>query len=120
MTQIKICPDCSTEYVAVREGSLKWMDELYNVLIDSGLPCAVHTESGCNKSCCGDTCRLVVSTQDAEKASERIEEYCMDMYPELKASNELMGDGKCPACGSPVAADAVECHDCGLTLLIIE
>jgi hypothetical protein len=106
--------------VIVREGSMKWMDELYNSLIDAGIPCAVNTEAGCNKSCCGGTYRLVVSAQDAEKANERIEEYCMEVHPELKTSNELMGEGKCPACGTPVAPDAVECHDCGLILLIVE
>jgi hypothetical protein len=158
MSQIKICPECSTEYfshvqncadcgavlllpeenvkvqqerkqcmekafenpVVVREGSPKWMDELYNNLIDSGIPCGVNTESGCKKSCCGDTYRLVVSAQDAEKAHLCIEEYCREVHPELKVSHEWMGEGKCPACGTPVAADAVECHDCGLTLLIIE
>jgi len=61
-----------------------------------------------------------VSSQDAEKASERIEEYCAELHPELQASREMMGRGKCPACGSPVSPDAVECPDCGLTLLIIE
>lgn len=158
MTQIKICPDCSTEYFAhiencadcgavllfpeenrkmqeerqrcreksfenpviVREGSLKWMDELYAVLINAGIPCMVNADAGCNKGCCGDTCRLLVSAQDAEKANEHIEEYYAEMHPEIKASRELMSQGKCPACGSPVESDTVECPDCGLTLMIID
>ena len=158
MQQIKICPDCATEYVAhivncadcgavllspeenkmakeekkrlvnkalenavvVREGDLKWVDELYNVLIDSGIPCSVHVDTGCNKGCCGNTCRLLVSSQDVERAHERIEEYFMEIHPEIQASHELVSRGKCPACGSPVGTDAVECPDCGLTLLIIE
>ena len=158
MTQIKICPDCTTEYfphiercadcgsvlltpeeikkmleekkrckdkslensVVVREGSLNWMNELYNVLIDSNISGVVNSDAGCKKGCCGDTYRLLVSAQDAEKASERIEEYCAELHPELQASREMMSRGKCPACGSPVSPDAVECHDCGLTLLIIE
>ncbi|MBI5739193.1 MAG: hypothetical protein HZA16_00600 [Nitrospirae bacterium] len=158
MTQIKICPDCKTEYfphigrcadcgavlltpeenkkiqeekqrcmdeipedtVVVREGSLTWMDELYNVLIGSNISCAVTTDAGCKKGCCGSTYRLLVSSEDAEKASERIEEHCALLHPELKASREMMGRGQCPACSSPVSSDAVECPDCGLTLLIIE
>lgn len=158
MTQIKICPDCSTEYfphielcadcgsglltpdeikkmqeekkrcmdksiedaVVVREGSLKWMDELYNVLVESNIACAVNTDVGCKKGCCGNTYRLIVSSQDAEKASERIEEYCAEIHPELQASRDIMSLGKCPACGSPVSPEAVECPDCGLTLLIID
>ncbi len=158
MQQIKICPDCSTEYfshvqncadcgakllwpeqykraqeekkelmekavdnaVVVRQGDLKWMNELYNVVIDSGIPCAVHTDDGCKKGCCGDTCYLVVSPEDAQRAHQRIEEYFGEVHPEIRASNELVNQGKCPACGSPVDTDAVDCPDCGLTLLIIE
>jgi hypothetical protein len=158
MPQIKICPDCTTEYfahiescadcgavllspeenrsvqeerkqcreralenpVVVSEGDLKWMDELFNVLIDSSIPCLLNTDAGCNKGCCGDKYRLQVSAQDAERANERIQEYYAEVHPEIQASKEMMSQGKCPACGSPVNPDTVECPDCGLTLLIIE
>jgi len=106
--------------VVVREGSLKWMDELYNVLINSGIPSTVNSDAGCKKGCCGDTCRLVVSAQDAEKANERIEAYYAEIHPEIQASREMMGQGKCPACSSPVEDDALECPDCGLILMIVE
>jgi len=158
MSQIKICPNCRTEYfphieccadcgallispeenkmvqeekkrcidkdlenrVVVRAGSLKWMDELFNALINSGIPCVVNADDGCNKGGCRGTYRLLVSPEDAEKANERIEEYCMEIHPEIKASRELITQGKCPACGCLVGSDAVECPECGLTLLIIE
>lgn len=103
----------------VREGDLNWLTELKTVLIDAGIPCAIHSDAGCKKSCCGDKCRLVVSSEDTEKAKERIEEYFMEMNPEIRASNELLREGKCPACGSPVGAGEKECPDCGLPLLII-
>jgi hypothetical protein len=106
--------------VVVRVGSLKWIDELFNVLIDSGIPCFVSADDGCKKGGCGGTYRLLVSPEDAEKASERIEDYCMEVHPEIKASRELITQGKCPACGCLVGSDAVECPECGLTLLIIE
>ena len=158
MKQIKICPECKTEYfphielcadcgatlllpeeeekaqeekrllkgrlleqaVVVREGDLDWMGELYHVLIDSGIPCVISADDGCKKGCCGTTCRLMVSAQDAEKARQRVEEYYMEIHPEIQASQEMASQGKCPACGSPVESEAVECPDCGLTLLIIE
>ena len=106
--------------VVVREGDLKWVDELYNVLIDAGIPCAATSDAGCNKSCCGDKWRLIISKEDLERAKERIEEYFMEMHPEIRASKELVSQGKCPACGSPVLAGVNECPDCGLILVIIE
>jgi ribosomal protein L37E len=105
--------------VAVREGDLSWMSELYSVLIDSGIPCAVRSDSCCGKSC-RPTCRLVVSRDDVQRALERIEEYFAEMHPEIRASRELLMEGKCPACGFPVGADVRACPDCGLMLLIEE
>jgi hypothetical protein len=106
--------------VVVREGDLNWMTELRAVLIDAGIPCAVQSNAGCRKGCCGAACRLVVPSDDLERARERIEEYYMEVSPELRASNELISEGKCPACGSPVGTGERECRDCGLPLLIVE
>jgi hypothetical protein len=61
---------------------------------------------------------LIVSAEDLEMAQERVAEYYMEIHPELRASNELVSQGKCPACGSAVGADDNECSDCGLTLVI--
>jgi hypothetical protein len=156
MQQIKICPDCSSEYyahiercadcgaflltpedaekiqeerqrtaemalkdrVVVREGDLKWMRELYSVLIDSGIPCMISGDDGCNKGCCGDKLRLLVSSQDVEMANQRVEEYYAEIHPEIQASKDMISQGKCPACSCTVGSDAVECPDCGLTLLM--
>lgn len=104
----------------VREGDLDWMSELRAVLIDAGIPCNIHSDAGCKKGCCVDKCRLVVSSDDLERAQERIEEYFMEVNPELRASNELLREGKCPVCGSPVGTGERECPDCGLPLLIVE
>jgi rRNA maturation endonuclease Nob1 len=104
----------------VREGDLDWLSELRAVLIDAGIPGSVRAAAGCSKGCCGGTHWLVVSSGDLQRAQERIEEYLMEINPELRASNELRREGKCPACGSPVGADERECHDCGLPLLIVE
>jgi hypothetical protein len=104
----------------VRDGDLKWLGKLYNVLIDAGIPCAVISDAGCKTGCCGNKCRLIVSKQDLERAQESISEYYMEIHPELRASNELISQGQCPACGSPVATGDNECSDCGLTLVIIE
>ena len=106
--------------VVVREGELKWLGELYNVLIDAGIPCTVTSDTGCNKGHCRDKFRLIASKEDIERAQERVAEYYREIHPELRASHELVSQGKCPACGSPVGAGDNECSDCGLTLMIIE
>jgi hypothetical protein len=106
--------------VAIREGDLNWLSSLNDVLIDAGIPSRVITDATCKKGCRGSTCRLVVSKEDTERAQACITEYYMELHPELRASNELINQGKCPACGSPVGPNDKECLDCGLTLVIIE
>ncbi|HXX57154.1 MAG TPA: hypothetical protein VEI96_04080 [Thermodesulfovibrionales bacterium] len=105
--------------VVVREGDLNWLSELYTVLIDAGIPCAVRSDADCGKGC-GSKYRLVVSPEESERARERIEEYFMEMHPEIRASRERVKEGRCPACGSPVGAGERECPDCGLPLVIVE
>ncbi|MEW6584218.1 MAG: hypothetical protein AB1442_01255 [Nitrospirota bacterium] len=105
--------------VVVKEGDLKWLGELYNVLIKAGISCTVTSDAGCKKGC-RPKCMLIVSKEDFERAQERIHEYYMEIHPELRASNELISHGRCPACGSPVGDSDKECSDCGLTLVIIE
>jgi hypothetical protein len=116
----RLTEEAVKDEVAVREGDMNWLGELYNVLIDAGIPCAVRVDAACNKSCCGDKCRLVVSSGDAERAQEQIEEYFAKIHPEVRVSREMAGEGKCPACGSPVGPDDPECPDCGLPLVIVE
>lgn len=105
--------------VAVREGDLKWMRELESVLARSGIPCAVISDPSCGKSCRG-TYSIVVPPEDAGRAQDRIEEYFMELHPELRTSRELQNEGRCPACSSPVGAHDRVCADCGLTLIIEE
>lgn len=117
----RVAEQAIRDAVVIRKGDLKWIDELYNVLIDSKIPCTVISDAGCKRgSCGGDDWRLVTAKEELEKAKARIEEYFMEMYPEIRAANELASQGKCPACGSPVSASATECPDCGLALVIIE
>ncbi|MEC4675463.1 MAG: hypothetical protein VST72_00885 [Nitrospirota bacterium] len=108
------------DQVIVREGDRKWMEELLNVLVASGIPAALNVDTQCRKGCCNDAYRLLVSSRDAENANERIEEHFMKVHPELRASNEMISQGKCPACGSPTDPDTVECPDCGLILIVVD
>ena len=104
--------------VKVLEGDLSWMSELRTVLLDAGIPCSLHSDAGCRKGCCGDTVQLKVSPQDLERSQKAIEEYLMELDPDLRMVKEMLGKGKCPACGSSIGRDARECEDCGLPLII--
>jgi len=106
--------------VVVRDGDLDWMNELRSVLIDAGIPSTVHSNTGCKKGCCGDKCKLLVSSEDLERAQDAIEEYLMELEPDLRTAREMFGKGKCPACGSSIGPDARECADCGLPLIIVD
>lgn len=156
MSQIKICPECNTEFfqhvqnctdcgaalvlpeenqkiqdarnkckedmldnaIPVKEGDLDWINELYNMLLDASVPCVIKANIGCG--CSGHPYSLLVSADVSERANELIEEHYAHVHPEIEASNELVNQGKCPACESPVGPNDQECRDCGLTLMITE
>jgi len=105
--------------VKLMEGDLSWMSELKTVLLDAGIPCMLQSDAGCRKGCCGTALQLKVSSSDLERAQETIEEYLMDLEPDLRTAKEMFGQGKCPACGSSVGSDNRACPDCGLPLIIV-
>lgn len=106
--------------VAVREGDLDSIRTLETVLLDAGIPCMILSNTACGKGCCGDKWRLAVSPENLVRARDAVEEYHMELDPELRTSRERLDQGRCPACGSDVGPEALECPDCGLQLVIIE
>ncbi len=120
-TEIKrIAGSAIENRVVVRKGDLGWLSELRAVLMEASIPSTIVSEDNCSKGCCSDSFHLMVGPGDLERAQESIEEYFMVINPELCDANELIKAGKCPACSFPAPAEARECPDCGLPLLIIE
>jgi len=104
--------------IAIKNDKKNWILELHHVLIDKGYSSRVTVSPSCTPGKCGESFLLVVPKEDAESAAKCIDEYAKEMHPELKESEELTAQGKCPACGFDVGFDAKECSDCGLLLVI--
>jgi hypothetical protein len=61
---------------------------------------------------------VYVRSADVEAAVEVDREYMRQAIPDLPVGGqETTGSEACPACGAPLAPDASECSDCGLTLV---
>ena len=104
--------------VAIKEGEKGVISELHHMLADRGYASRVILSPDCAPGKCGETFLLLLPEDDAESALRVIDEYNHAMYPEIKLSEQLTAQGKCPACGFNAGAEARECPDCGLMLAI--
>ncbi len=104
--------------VAIKEGGKGWILELQDVLLNNGFSCNITLSQNCSPGQCDESFLLIVQEESAESAVNCIAEYIHNVHPEIKESEELAAQGKCPACGSETGADATECPDCGLLLMI--
>ena len=108
------------EWVAVKEDMREWIQELSHMLSERGISSHIALAPGCSAGTCGCTFILLVAKKDVQAALGGIEEYYMLLHPEIRESQEWVDQGRCPACGHHVSADARECSDCGLPLIIEE
>ncbi|MDH4099434.1 MAG: zinc ribbon domain-containing protein [Nitrospirota bacterium] len=104
------------EWVEIRQDAQGWVRELSEMLSGHGVPSRVKLADGCKPGGCGSQYRLLVPRDAAHDALAMINDYFVEMHPEAGQSDEWALEGKCPACGHPVDADATECPDCGLAL----
>jgi rubrerythrin len=82
------------EWVVIKEEVQEWIQKLSHMLSEKDIPSRIALAS--------------------------IDEYYMELHPEIRESQELVDQGRCPACGHHVGTDARECPDCGLRLIIEE
>lgn len=102
----------------IKEDRMALIKELNKMLLKSGVPSKMVTCDGCDTGKCGTTYQLLVNKNDTEQANKLIDEYFLEIHPEIKESVEWGNEGRCPACGYHLGIDTEKCPDCGLLIVI--
>ncbi len=117
--------DCASETGAHKEGlayvetgPLGRVTEFSKILEKSGIKSEIIALS--QGSSCSSDFALLVEEQYEDGAKSILKEYWLTMHPEIRDSEEKERQGLCPACGADVKHNPMECHDCGLTLGVVE
>jgi hypothetical protein len=105
-------------WVVIKEETQEWIQKLSHMLSTKDITSRITLAPGCGAGTCGCTFLLLVAKKDVQAALASIEEYYMELHPEIKESQEWADQGRCPACGHHVGTDARECSNCGLRLII--
>lgn len=117
-------PDFSSEELAiVRHAEVSWIEGLAAALAEAGVPSRValptdQDERRVQGAGMGAIrCTLLVRQQDAEIAARVDAEFARTQVPDLPedAASAWEEAEACPGCDTPLAPDAVECSECGLT-----
>ncbi len=117
-SQRQLAEEDAKKVVAIKQGEKDWILELHHVLVERGYLCSVTVSPSCSPGKCGESFFLLVPKEEAESAINCINEHNYKVHPEIKVSDELTAQGKCPACGFDAGIDAKECPDCGLILVV--
>ncbi len=118
--ETSISEETHDEWVVIKEEAQEWVQKLSDMLSGNNIPSRIALAPGCSAGSCGCTFLLLVAQNDVQTALVNIEEYYMELHPEIRESQEWVDQGRCPACGHHVGTDAKECSDCGLLLIIEE
>lgn len=108
------------EWVVIKEEGQEWIRELSHMLSEEGISSRIALAPGCSAGQCGCQFHLLVNKKDVQAAIVSIDEYYMELHPEIRESQEWADQGRCPACGHHVGTDTTECPDCGLQFIIEE
>ncbi len=106
------------DWVPVKEDSQSLIKELSDMLLERGVESRIALAPGCQAGTCSCRFHLLVHKNDSQAALENIDEYYMELHPEMRDSHEWAAQDKCPACGFDVEENAKECADCGITLIV--
>jgi hypothetical protein len=114
-------PDAGTEdLILLREAEAAWARRLAESLGRAGVPCRVAPIPAADGARAAWSGRFGVFVRPADKArarevdAARLREQLPDLDGDVVPGGEEEEVTACPACGSDVAPDAVECRACGL------
>jgi hypothetical protein len=107
----------SGDLVPLRSDTAAWIESLADDLAEAGIPCRVEIAAKQpDRARAGPAVVLLVRREDLPRARQVDAEVLRRQVPDLAEHLEV-GPGEsdaCPACGTPLAPDALECGECGL------
>jgi hypothetical protein len=115
----------ATQLACVRVAPVAWMEALARGLQERGVTLRVEralaedAPPGQRADIFGDIAQLFglyVRSEDLELARELDASIAAQLVPEESEALEEGETESCPACGTALSADALECGDCGLSL----
>ncbi|MBI5561479.1 MAG: hypothetical protein HY894_01300 [Deltaproteobacteria bacterium] len=109
-------PEAEGELVCVMEGPLDKVTELSGRLKKSGFETEALKIAGAGGCSPDSGFGVFVAKNQAAAAVGKMEEFWHGLHPEMKAAQERMNAGLCPACGAALNPANPECPDCGLFL----
>jgi len=111
----------SEELVAVRNAEVPWIEGLAHALAAAGIPSRVELprredQSVQSRGMGAIRCNLFVRPEDTEAAARIDATFARTQVPDLPEAESSWGEAEaCPGCGTELAADAIECSECGLS-----
>src|SRR5690606_10064268 len=108
--------------VAVRHAEVSWIEGLAGALAEAGIASRVELPQAADERRVQGAgmgairCTLYVRPEDASEAARIDADFARSQVPDLPedAVSAWQDAEACPGCETPLAADAVECPECGL------
>ncbi|HSJ96600.1 MAG TPA: hypothetical protein VLC53_05995 [Myxococcota bacterium] len=113
----------AADLVAVRHAEVSWIEGLAAALAEAGVPSRVELPTAADARRVQGAgmgairCTLYVRPSDAAAAARIDADFARTQVPDLPEDTDAgWGEAEaCPGCGAPLAADAGDCPECGLS-----
>jgi ribosomal protein L40E len=113
----------AADLVALRHAEVSWIEGLAAALADAGVPSRVELPTAADERRVQGAgmgairCTLFVRPADVAAAARIDADFARTQVPDLpEEADAAWGEAEvCPGCSAPLAADAAECPECGLS-----